>query len=101
MKISYLDDEFVKSTSIFYKIWYLNVSTTMERFKYYFAWIFSDAICNNAGFGFNGFDENGKARWNLMTNVNLWEVEVIIFQKYTNSYLTDAIPNSKREVSVR
>lgn len=53
------------------------MSTSISRLNYYFAWTFVDAICNNAGFGFNGFDENGQVRWTLVTNVDIWEIEVI------------------------
>ncbi|XP_033217947.1 lysophospholipid acyltransferase 1-like isoform X2 [Belonocnema kinseyi] len=70
------DDEFLKNTSMFYKIWCLNILASIHRLNYYFAWVFVDAICNNAGFGFNGFDENGQIQWTLVTNVNVWEIEV-------------------------
>ena len=29
------------------------------------------------GLGFNGYDENGKAKWNRVTNINILKVEVI------------------------
>lgn len=28
------------------------------------------------GLGFNGYDENGKAKWDLVTNVNVLKLEV-------------------------
>lgn len=46
------------------------------RFKYYYAWIFADAICNNSGFGFNGYDEHGSARWDAASNVDVYNFEV-------------------------
>ena len=61
-----------------YKIWYLIIATMLVRFKYYHAWLFADAICNNSGLGFNGFDENNQARWDLVSNVNIFEFEVSI-----------------------
>lgn len=30
-----------------------------------------------SGLGFNGYDENGKAKWNRVTNINILKVEVI------------------------
>ena len=30
----------------------------------------------NAGFGFNGYDEHGNARWDLIDNANIWKIEV-------------------------
>lgn len=52
------------------------VTTMLIRFKYYHAWIFSDAICNNSGIGFNGYDENGEAKWDLASNVDVYGFEV-------------------------
>lgn len=46
------------------------------RFKYYYAWIFADAICNNSGFGFNGYDERGNARWDAASNIDVYKFEV-------------------------
>ena len=31
---------------------------------------------NFCGLGFNGFDENGRAKWNRMTIVNILKIEV-------------------------
>ena len=31
---------------------------------------------NLAGLGFNGFDENGKAKWDRITNINILKFEV-------------------------
>lgn len=36
----------------------------------------ADAICNLSGFGFNGFDEFGNEKWDLVTIVDPWKVEV-------------------------
>lgn len=35
-----------------------------------------EAVNNASGFGFNGYDQNGEAKWNLITNVNIVEIEV-------------------------
>lgn len=48
----------------------------IQRVQYYYAWVVADGICNLSGFGFNGFDENGKAKWDLVTNVDPYKVEV-------------------------
>jgi lysophospholipid acyltransferase 1/2 len=55
----------------------------MQRAQYYYVWIFSDAICNLSGFGFNGFTDNGDPKWEMMTNVNAWEVETATSFKET------------------
>ncbi|XP_014471117.1 PREDICTED: lysophospholipid acyltransferase 2 [Dinoponera quadriceps] len=69
------EDEFLENTTAVYKVWYLMVATMLVRFKYYYAWIFADAICNNSGFGFNGFDERGNARWDAASNVDVYQFE--------------------------
>ena len=39
-------------------------------------WMLSEIVCNSSGLGFNGYDENGKAKWDLQTNVHILNVEV-------------------------
>ncbi|XP_046834459.1 lysophospholipid acyltransferase 6 [Vespa crabro] len=80
------DKEFLEETTILYKLWYIYVATMMVRFKYYHAWIFADAICNNSGLGFDGYKENGEPRWDKFANVN-----VINFE--TSLSLRDSINN--------
>ena len=70
------EDDFLYSTTVFYKIWYLIISTTLVRFKYYHAWIFADAICNNSGLGFSGYNEKGEAVWDATSNVDIFDFEV-------------------------
>lgn len=36
----------------------------------------ADAINNAAGFGFRGFDRHGEARWDLISNVRIQQIEV-------------------------
>lgn len=52
------------------------MATTVVRLKYYHAWLFADAICNNSGIGFNGYDERGKSKWDLISNINVINFEV-------------------------
>lgn len=70
------DDYFMESTSLTYKFCYLSVVTTLVRFKYYFAWTFADATCNNAGIGFNGYDQHGNAKWDRVSNIDIIKFEV-------------------------
>ncbi|XP_066147314.1 lysophospholipid acyltransferase 6 isoform X1 [Euwallacea fornicatus] len=62
-------DEFVNSTTFGDKFWYLTVATSLMRTKYYFAWTLADAICNNAGLGWNG------SSWNGLSNVDIFRFE--------------------------
>jgi lysophospholipid acyltransferase 1/2 len=72
----FTDDDFLNNTSIIYKLWYMMMSTTIVRFKYYFAWLLADAICNNSGLGFNGYDKDGIAKWDLISNIYIIPFEV-------------------------
>lgn len=69
------DEDFVSNTSIGYKFWYLFICTACVRFKYYHAWLLADAICNNSGLGFNGYNADGSARWDLISNINVMNFE--------------------------
>uniref|UniRef100_A0A1I8NUD6 Lysophospholipid acyltransferase 1 n=1 Tax=Stomoxys calcitrans TaxID=35570 RepID=A0A1I8NUD6_STOCA len=69
------DDDFVENTSILYKIWYAMMATTTTRFKYYHAWLLADAIANNSGLGFTGYDKDGNANWDLISNINVFGFE--------------------------
>jgi hypothetical protein len=70
------DDGFISSNNVIYTFWYVMMCTTAVRFKYYFAWLLADAIVNNAGLGFNGFDIDGTPKWDLFTNIYVIPFEV-------------------------
>lgn len=76
-----IDDDFIETTSIFYKMWYIMMATTTIRFKYYHAWLLADAICNNSGLGFNGYEKDGNPKWDLISNINVISFEVFIWSK--------------------
>ncbi|KAF8384899.1 hypothetical protein PRIPAC_74041 [Pristionchus pacificus] len=48
----------------------------LQRPQYYFAWYLADGIYNLSGFGFNGFDDKGEAKWDLATNVYAYKFEM-------------------------
>ncbi|XP_020278739.1 lysophospholipid acyltransferase 2 isoform X2 [Pseudomyrmex gracilis] len=70
------ENEFLETTNIFHMIIFLMMTTMLVRFKYYHAWLFADAICNNSGLGFNGYDEQGNARWDMTSNVDVYKFEM-------------------------
>ncbi|XP_046423142.1 lysophospholipid acyltransferase 6 isoform X3 [Neodiprion fabricii] len=72
------EDDFIENTTLGYKVGFLMVSTMLVRFKYYHAWLFADAICNNSGLGFNGYNVDGTARWDLISNVNVLKFETAL-----------------------
>ncbi|XP_007893047.2 lysophospholipid acyltransferase 2 [Callorhinchus milii] len=69
------DEEFVRTASFPRRCFYLYASLLACRPKYYFVWTMADAINNAAGFGFSGYDENGRARWDLTCNLNIMKIE--------------------------
>ncbi|XP_030387969.1 lysophospholipid acyltransferase 1 isoform X2 [Scaptodrosophila lebanonensis] len=69
------DDDFLNNTNIGYKFWYAMLATSCIRFKYYHAWLLADAICNNSGLGFTGYDKDGNAKWDLISNINVLSFE--------------------------
>ncbi|XP_077126071.1 membrane-bound glycerophospholipid O-acyltransferase 1 isoform X1 [Ranitomeya variabilis] len=71
-----LDDKFIEESSFLWKLVYLYISTMACKPKYYFAWTLADAVNNAAGYGFNGIDENGQFRWDLISNLNIWNIEM-------------------------
>ena len=46
------------------------------RTRYYFIWLLSDSISNCAGLGFAGYDDKGNAKWDLVSNINIMDVEL-------------------------
>ncbi|XP_053057238.1 lysophospholipid acyltransferase 2 isoform X3 [Acinonyx jubatus] len=71
-----IDENFQATASWPTKVIYLYVSLLAARPKYYFAWTLADAINNAAGFGFRGYDENGTARWDLISNLRIQQIEM-------------------------
>lgn len=70
------DDGFIAQTGFMYSFWYMMMATTAVRFKYYFAWLMADAICNCSGFGFNGYERDGVTpRWDMVSNIDVWAFE--------------------------
>ncbi|XP_054425861.1 lysophospholipid acyltransferase 2 isoform X2 [Pteronotus mesoamericanus] len=71
-----IDEHFQATASWPTKVIYLYVSLLAARPKYYFAWTLADAINNAAGFGFRGYDKNGEARWDLISNLRIRQIEM-------------------------
>ncbi|KAI0208979.1 Membrane-bound O-acyltransferase domain-containing protein 2 [Lamellibrachia satsuma] len=68
------DPHHINNYSFAYRVFYVMISITLAKGRYYFGWKLGEAVNNAAGFGFNGY-ENGKARWDLITNVNIMKIE--------------------------
>jgi lysophospholipid acyltransferase 1/2 len=46
------------------------------RIPFYFAWTLADLVCNASGLGFNGYDEYDRPKWDLLTNIDIKNIEV-------------------------
>lgn len=92
--------EYIKQDGFFEKsrLWqllYIIWATSLHRHRYYHAWTLGEAICNAAGFGFNGYTSDNKARWNLISNVDIVTIEtstslrelLIAWNKSTQTWL--------------
>ncbi|KAK8768857.1 lysophospholipid acyltransferase 6 [Amblyomma americanum] len=88
-------DEFLHKRNRLSQMLYIIWATSLHRHRYYHAWILGEAICNAAGFGFNGYTSDGKARWNLISNVDIVTIEtstslrelLIAWNKSTQTWL--------------
>ncbi|XP_041361283.1 lysophospholipid acyltransferase 2-like [Gigantopelta aegis] len=82
-----VDDNFTNSHNFLYKAIYLYICLFGFRVRYYIGWILADAVNNAAGLGFSGFDERGEAKWDLMTNVKLFKIELATsFKSYMDNW---------------
>ena len=61
---------------LWYRFFHYNLSSGSQRIKYYLAWVLADAVNNASGLGFNGYDETGNPKWDLVSNVNIFKEEV-------------------------
>ncbi|MEE6464820.1 hypothetical protein FKM82_006371 [Ascaphus truei] len=82
-----VDDTFINEASLLMRLSYLYIAILASRPKFYFAWTLADAVNNAAGYGFNGVDENGKFRWDLISNLNIWNIETATsFKMYIDNW---------------
>ena len=47
-----------------------------HRTTFYVAWSLSDLACDTSGLGFNGYDLDGRPKWDLLENFNFKNIEV-------------------------
>ncbi|KAJ8290948.1 hypothetical protein GJAV_G00019530 [Gymnothorax javanicus] len=69
------DIEFINQASFPTRLTYAFFSIQAARPKFYFAWTLADAVNNAAGYGLRCVDRNGKASWDLISNLNIWKIE--------------------------
>ncbi|XP_015757320.1 PREDICTED: lysophospholipid acyltransferase 2-like [Acropora digitifera] len=69
------DPDFINSHHLAWRYSYAYISLAGIRMRYYFAYKLAEAVNNIAGFGFNGYDENGKATGIDLSTVNLFYLQ--------------------------
>lgn len=74
----FADEKFLSSNPTWFIVFYMMASTAGARFKYYFAWIFGEVVCNASGLGYNGVDKNGKPKWDLLNPLDILKFEVCL-----------------------
>lgn len=72
----FIEDTEILEKPVWYRIIFLYITTSCTRARYYIAWVLADMVNNASGLGFNGYDENGNAKWDLVTNVQILKLEV-------------------------
>lgn len=87
------DSDFLEKKTVFNKMCYLSIATLLVRFKYYHAWLLADAICNLSGLGFHGYSACGSCKWDLVSNVDVLQFEVIVmpFLYFPGNFLLSSL----------
>nr|XP_003219829.1 PREDICTED: lysophospholipid acyltransferase 1 [Anolis carolinensis] len=84
---SLVDDQFINKSSFLSRLGFLYLVMQASKPKYYFAWTLADAIHNAAGYGFSGVDEKGNFHWDLLSNLNIRNIEMATsFKMYIENW---------------
>lgn len=63
---------------------YVSLELSCMYYKSTFVFMYfsvsGELVNNSCGLGFNGYDENGKAKWDLLNNVLIYQLEVNVLQ---------------------
>ncbi|XP_072175406.1 lysophospholipid acyltransferase 2-like [Diadema setosum] len=70
-----VDDHHMETTTFWQKMIFVIVSVEVAKSKYFFGWVLADAMNNAGGLGFNGYDEDGKPKWDGVSNVIIWNFQ--------------------------
>ncbi|XP_077978253.1 lysophospholipid acyltransferase 6-like [Glandiceps talaboti] len=97
-----LSEDVLQSSPIaIHRVMYVTLASFLLAFKYTVGFTSADVVCNASGFGFNGYDENGKPKWDLLTsmyfgkfmmstdindNVTSWSITTVRWLKYVCYY---------------
>lgn len=64
--------EFLQHT-LGFRLFYILLCCELGTFKYYFAFSMGETAANIAGLSYNGKDDQGRARWDRVVMMRLWE----------------------------
>ncbi|XP_061449176.1 lysophospholipid acyltransferase 1 isoform X2 [Rhineura floridana] len=82
-----VNNQFVSNSSFLSRLGFLYVVMQASKPKYYFAWTLGDAVNNAAGYGFSGVDESGNFHWDLLSNLNIRNIEMATsFKMYIENW---------------
>ncbi|KAK9836737.1 hypothetical protein WJX74_007100 [Apatococcus lobatus] len=73
--VSALEGEGFARSTFARKMLLVMIVPFVARLKYYFAWAVSEACLIFQGFNFNGFEGDGKAKWDRYSNTRILQVE--------------------------
>jgi len=66
------DPSFISSSSFLYRCAFLYLALAASRCKYYFVWMMAEGGSNLAGFGFEGYDKEGRViGWEGVKNIDI------------------------------
>jgi len=60
----------------YYRVAYTRLMGLTQRTKYYGAWLLTEGACIFSGYGFNGYDKQGRTLWNKAANVDILNIEL-------------------------
>ena len=108
---SLADESFIRKNPLYGYFFYMILSTSAARFKYFFAWTLGETICNASGLGFSGYRPDGSPEWELVSPVSIWKLETSLnfkvlldnwnktTQRWLKSCAYDRCPPSIRTVA--
>ncbi|KAJ1343420.1 hypothetical protein BSLG_002009 [Batrachochytrium salamandrivorans] len=70
-----LDFDFISEKSFIQLLSYLIITGITSRCGFYVFWKLAESACIYTGFGFNGYDEAGYAKWNRLDNCDMISIE--------------------------
>ncbi|XP_042528406.1 lysophospholipid acyltransferase 5 [Dipodomys spectabilis] len=71
----YLLTDDYESRPLWFRCVYLLVWGKFVLYKYVTCWLVTEGVCILTGLGFNGFGEDGRAKWDACANMKVWMFE--------------------------